>query len=372
MASNDINKQKSPRKISPHDIKQKFENNHWNLEFIPYVGQDFIAHSQKNNKSFNFFRNVLILDIGLEDNFNSVEEQAVNENCSFCLKNFINSLNDEINITDLVYHCFLATKKILQNKDSLFKYSVDVCAKGPIVLGESELYTEYELNKKNIFGIKEDDLKLSAEILNEVILQAHPDIILIFGDNLNSLIDFAFFQTFNEGFDDFCRKANIKHHTINPNAWKKPECKNVEANKTMLFLQDEKKHRHNSDFNIWLTFIIELVKGAKEYAQGKKERYSNVNQMCSSDVIDAYDSISKEDDAIISITKSPAPHDSHLWVHTETRDNLIDSLNMILRNLSFLNNLKDSLIDPDKQRYKPQRKADERIGKGRRNRKKEE
>ena len=94
MPSNDINKQKTPRKISISYIKLKVKNNDWNLDFIPYIGPDFIQHSQKNNKSFNTFRNVLILDIGLEDNFNSVEEQAVNENCSFCLKNFINSLND--------------------------------------------------------------------------------------------------------------------------------------------------------------------------------------------------------------------------------------------------------------------------------------
>ena len=56
----------------------------------------------------------------------------------------------------------------------------------------------------------------------------------------------------------------------------------------------------------------------------------------------------------------------------KTKDNLVDSLNIILHHLSTLNALKESLIDPDKQRYKPQREADERIGKGRRNRKKEE
>ena len=368
----DINKQKSPRKISIRDIKLKFKNNHWNLDFIPYIGRDFVVHSQKNNKSFNIFRNVLILDIGLEDKFNSVEEQAANENSSFCLKNFVSSLNDEINITDLVYHCFLATKKIPKNKNSLFKYSVDVCTKGPVVLDELELYTEYELNKKNIFDIKEDDLKLSAKILNEVILQAHPDIILIFGDNLNSLIDFAFLQTFNEGFGDFCRKANIKQLTINPNEWKKPEYKNVEANKTMLFLQDEKRHRHNSDFNICLASIIKLVKEAKEYAQGKKERRKTISFGISSDLLDVYDKNSKDDDALIDTTRTPAANNSHLWAQTETRDNLIDSLNTILDDLSFLNILKDDLINPDKQRYKPQRGDDDRIGKGRRERKKEE
>lgn len=239
MASNDINKQKSPRKISPHDIKQKFENNHWNLEFIPYVGRDFIAHSQKNNKSFNFFRNVLILDIGLEDNFNSVEEQAVNENCSFCLKNFINSLNDEINIKDLVYHCFLATKKIPQNKDSLCKYSV--CLNKPIIFGKSVIYSEFNLNKKNIFGIKEDDLKLSAEILNEVILQAHPDIIFIFSNNLKDAINFSFFQTLNKSFNNYCNEANIKQITINPSDWMNPNCEKEEINRTIQILQEEKK-----------------------------------------------------------------------------------------------------------------------------------
>ena len=341
MTSNDT------RRIRNTTIKSKYRNKKLPEFLVPYIGPDFITHSQKNNKPFNTFRNILVLDIGLEDNFNSVDAQALNEGSSFCLKKFINSLSDEIDIKDVVYHCFLATKKIPRHEDPLFKYTVYFV--WPVVHDGFILYDEYKLNEENFLDIKNYDLKLSAEILKEIILQAHPDIILVFGNNLEEVIDIAFLQTFKKKFKDYCSKSNVKQLTINPYNWKNPECENDEVEKTMRFLQEEKMHRHNSDFNACLRFVKKLVKDAKSYAQEKK-RYT----------------------PFFDVDLFHGEKDRQFRVRIATRDNLIGSLNEILDLLSTLNDLKESLIDSDKQRYKPQRGDDDRIGKGRRKRKKEE
>lgn len=80
--STQLNEIKPKREISKNIIKQKFKNENWNLDLMPYIGKEFIKHSQKNNKPYNKIRNILILDLGLEEKFKTVNDHRTKPSLS--------------------------------------------------------------------------------------------------------------------------------------------------------------------------------------------------------------------------------------------------------------------------------------------------
>ena len=325
-------------------ITDKYKNMKWDLDIIPYIGKNINSplRYKSNNKPYNEHRNILIIDLGLAEKNDTVEKQATQEGL---LKKFIDLLDEELKIDDIVYHCFL-NRKI---KNTLNGFSTNTF----------DLYKE----------IKKGELKTSAEILEYIIRMTRPDIIFVFGPHLNSLINISF----NNKFNEWCQGINCVKYIANDFDWEDKE--NIKR-----FLCDEKKLRYNAEFSEILKKIQHQTEELKAFVKKNEERYKKEELLpCPAKM--------NFDDSVVDVVKKSMSKqelkeflplgkvDADLCRVVIKRDLLIYSLNDILKNIKTLCNLKKRLTDADKNYYKPPSenlftgKKDRRVRAGRQKRK---
>ncbi len=348
--STQLNEIKPKREISKNIIKQKFKNENWNLDLMPYIGKEFIKHSQKNNKPYNKIRNILILDLGLEEKFKTVNDQATLDQRTFSLIEIIKSLNGEIKIDDIVYHCFLS-KKIPEFKTPINKFNPNLSNKDSTKLSNSfNPYLCKNLEKiwfvsdglpseKTKFAISIDELKRSAEILESVIKWSRPDIIIYLGRALEYLIDYAFDQRYGHCLFPYCSGSNINCHTIEDPKY---------VSSTITFLENEKKFRNLNELKRLIDSLWEHACLAKEIALEKMSRYEDVSlEWPNSSVYEP------EEYDIGEVREQPHPTKKGYKNLTITRDRLIQKLNWIQFHIGLLDeHITDYIINEDKNYYK--------------------
>lgn len=337
------------RVIKKSVIKQKFNDRNIAVSQIPYLGETFIGHSQQNTKPFNKIRNILVLDFALESVFKSVDEQARN---SEIVQRLIQNVDGEVNLDDIVYHCF-HTRPIPKQENILDRLSCPF----KIPDGKGACF-----NRKNIFGITEEDLSLSRELLEVVIKWCRPDIILVLGQSLQDLVNLSFYLTKKEFFDTYCQDGNVRYKTIGCEKWFDPFRKNLKDYDTIEFLKSEKTHRYLSLLNELIIRIRGDLYHTKRIVLNKEERfrYFKKSNNSSSDILDI---IVSADDSIVGdpqkepITESTPknlidnPDDDEIW--TLKQDMLIKSLDDIKGKIEYLNHFKDTLLAEGKNYYLP-------------------
>lgn len=348
--STPLNEIKPKREISKNVIKQKFKNKNWNLDLMPYIGKEFIKHSQKNNKPYNKIRNILILDLGLEEKFKTVSEQAISDQRAFSLTEIIKTLNGEIEIDDIVYHCFLC-KKIPEFKTPINKFNPNLSVKDSTKLSNSFnpylcknlekiwFVSDGHPNEKTKFSTTIDELKTSAEILESVIKWSRPDIIIYLGKALEYLIDYAFHQRYGDELFLYCSNSNINCHTIEDPRY---------VSSTISFLENEKKFRNLNELKIHIDFLWEQTCLAKEIALEKMSRYEDVFlERPNSSVYEP------EEYDIGEVREQPHPTKKGYKNLTITRDRLIEKLNEIQFRIGMIDeHITDYIINEDKNYYK--------------------
>lgn len=318
----------------------KYRDKNWDKEIIPYIGENFVSHYKCNNKPYNKIRNVLVVDLGLTKEYNTVDAQ-VEQNGR--LKKFIDLLDGELEVGDIVYHCFL-NRKI---ENTLDGFSTD----------------ELTLYKK----IKKDGLKVSAEILEYVIGKTRPDIIFIFGPRLNWLINYSF----NHEFNVLCQGIHSQKYIVNDSDFEDNE--NIKR-----FFCDEKKHRYNAGFSEILQQVLHQTEDLKKFIKDRKKRYVTQKILCPAEINFDDSIVNRSAETLPESDMFPSPEEADVKLYRMIikKDLLISSLNDILKKISALCKLKDDLTDADKNYYKPLSadfpacKKDNRVRAGRRERKK--
>lgn len=359
-------------------LRNKYDKNNWPSELVPYIGKDFLEHSQKNGKPYNTTRNVLVLDLGLDKKFKNVKAQALNDNRSFSLKNFIDALDGEVKIEDIVYHCFL-TKTEFDNP--LDRFNIDIVCKSRLVdCNCKRIKVIKEFNEKNNFGVSADDLKTSAEVLYRVVKWSRPDIVLILGKPLDKLIDYSFECKFNKKFSNYCEESNSRICVVN---WPKGESE-MSLQDTFSCVKDflikEKKHRYISYFDEITEKIqsrIELVKNylpddnsdvcitGHELAEhvlslSKYQRPLKEIPLSELKNLDAYNMFDGKYQVSLKHLSSSVRKDLNTHYVVKRKKFLSYVLNQMLKDVSSLNALKAKLSDKDKNYYKPQ-SADDSV-----------
>lgn len=244
---------KRQRQISVPILKKKFRDEKVDVCMVPYLGKKYVVHSQKNNKAFNGFRNILVLDLWLNRKYKSVQEQALDEKCPYSLKNLLRCFDGELDIDDLVYHCFF-TRPVSQEQDNFEQYRS----------------TSWEKNGDN-YIVKGMDLKITTEdlnnyaiILKDVIRCCRPDIILFLGEPLERLIagygdeqdhNFTFYNLFEES-NISCNIVDYLQIMCNAGvSVQGDEFLRMFGVDTIDFLRSEKKHRNLSPLFSQIDFI---------------------------------------------------------------------------------------------------------------------
>lgn len=238
--SSEKQNKKNRRECSISIIKQKFRKKHIDVCMVPYLGKKYSKHSQKNNKSFNGIRNILVVDLWLSSKYSSVEEQILDTENPYSLKSLLPSFEGELDIDDLVYHCFFS-HSMHQQLDTVEKYRLKSWGYDK----KKHFVTKIDL------GITSNDIELSAEIFKDVIKWCRPDIILFLGAPLWFLItDYREKSGFT--FDKMFKDSNVSCNVVDYLQFMCDAGLRVEGDEslrlfgenTIDFLRYEKKHRY--------------------------------------------------------------------------------------------------------------------------------
>jgi|GEM_PF-6534685 len=274
------------------------------LQMIPYYGKAYEEKYTTGDKPFNGNRNIMIVDVCMEVPQNipytnffeeryytcsvktdkgwktawpaklpSFAEYAEKDNGSFCLKHFLESIDNFVDKSQILYHSFFV-RPFPKFKQPLERFSPPEQADYNV-----------QVNNKNYFDASNRDLEESFSVFRDVINVCKPDIIIVIGLPLYRAIKKACINVTRKELDSFWDHSKIKsiclegqHYFKGTEEFQddpilKTDIKDVKNNEIIEFLENECFHRHYSAFMNKIRSIRASLYWAKECAKKESSRY---------------------------------------------------------------------------------------------------